>query len=78
MGKAELHVLLRMGLTLHNCIYSLRQSPRAAEWQARFGKVAECELTGDGDLVGPGVRVVRTCESESGPAFKEIRHLRHR
>jgi hypothetical protein len=60
MGKTELHVLLRMELTLHSCIYSPRQRSRAAEWQARFGKSAECGLTGDVDLVGPGARVVRS------------------
>jgi hypothetical protein len=60
MGKTDLHVLLRTELTLHSCIYSSRQSSRAAEWQARFGKGAGCGLTGEVDLVGPGARVVRT------------------
>jgi hypothetical protein len=66
MGKTELHVLSRMELTLHSCIYNPRQSSRAAEWQARFGKGAECGLSGGVDLVGPGVRVVRTVNLNLG------------
>jgi hypothetical protein len=55
MGKTDLHVL-SVELTLYSCIYNLRQSSRAAEWQARFRKGAECGLTDDVALVGPGVR----------------------